>query len=72
MATTPRPYLWEFCTKRADVVDGLGGMAHYFTEDAQSFYLHNGISAKNMVVDDGQWDDATASGEVKKNLPKSL
>lgn len=64
MATTPRPYLWEFCTKRADVVDGLGGMAHYFTEDAQSFYLHNGISAKNMVVDDGQWDDATASEEV--------
>lgn len=64
MASTPRPYLWKTCVKRADEVDGLGGIAHYFTKDAQSFYLHNGIAAKNMVVEDGHWEDATAGDEI--------
>lgn len=65
MAATPRPYTWQFCTKRADVADGVGGIAHYFTKDAQSFYLHNGIAAKGMVIENGRWESATVGEEIK-------
>lgn len=62
--TTPMPYRWKFNTLRASNVDGVGGLAHYFTEEAQSLYLHNGICSKELFVEDGHWEDATAGAEV--------
>ena len=61
--TTPRPYLWQSLQLRAENVDGLGGVAHYFTEEAQSLYLKNGIADKVLTVEEGHWDDATAGDE---------
>ena len=63
MATSPRPYLWQSLQLRASEVNGVGGMAHYFTEEAQSLYLHNGISTKELLVEDGHWQDAIPSEE---------
>jgi len=64
MATTPMPYRWKFSTLRASGVDGVGGLAHYFTEEAQSLYLKDGIASKELFVTDGRWEDATAGSEV--------
>lgn len=63
--TTPKAYLWQFSVKRADAVDGLGGVAEYFTTDAQSLYLHDGVAVKNMTIDEGHWESATPGDEVK-------
>lgn len=67
MATTPRPYLWQFVEKRADKADGVGGVAHYFTKEAQILYLHNGIVARNMLIEEGRWEDAEAGDEINFN-----
>ena len=64
MATTPRPYLWESLQLRASDADGVGGIAHYFTEEAQSLYLHDGICSKELYITDGHWADLTAGSEV--------
>jgi hypothetical protein len=63
MATTPRPYLWQSLQLRASEANYTGGMAHYFTEEAQSLYIHNGIASKQMYVEDGHWQDAQAGEE---------
>lgn len=67
MATTPRPYLWQFVEKRADEADGVGGVAHYFTKEAQTLYLHNGIVARNMLIEEGHWENAEAGDEINFN-----
>lgn len=61
--TTPRPYLWQSLQLRASEADGCGGIAHYFTEEAQSLYLHNGIATKELAVEDGHWQDLTPGEE---------
>lgn len=61
--TTPRPYLWQSLQLRAENVDGLGGVAHYFTEEAQSLYLKGGIADKVLTIEEGHWEDATAGDE---------
>lgn len=63
MATTPMPYRWLCCNKRVDEADALGGVAHYYTTDAQDLYLHNGIALKNLEVEDGHWEDAEPGEE---------
>ena len=60
--TTPRPFLWQSLQLRGEA-DGLGGMAHYFTEDAQTLYLHDGIATKELTVENGHWQDLTAGDE---------
>ena len=63
MATTPRAYYWDFYTKRAEGVDNTGSIAHYYTAEAQSLYLHNGIARKDLNVFEGHWKTATAGNE---------
>lgn len=64
MATTPRPYLWQSLQLRASDVDGTAGLAHYFTEEAQSLYLKNdGLDTKLLEVDDGHWQSLTEGTE---------
>ena len=63
MATTPRPFTWQSLQLRADEAAGVGGMAHYFTEEAQTFYLHSGMVTKELEVEDGHWQDLTAGDE---------
>ena len=62
--TTPRPYLWQSLQLRASEADGVGGIAHYFDEEAQSLYLHDGICSKELYVESGHWEDLTAGSEV--------
>lgn len=61
--TTPRAYLWEFNVKRAEDVDNTGGIAHYYTTEAQSLYLHNGIATKELEVNHGHWKYAIEGEE---------
>jgi len=61
--TTPRAYYWDFYTKRAEGVDNTGSIAHYYTAEAQSLYLHNGIARKDLYVFEGHWDTARAESE---------
>ena len=63
MATTPRPYLWQFCVKRAEGINSTGGVIEYFTGEAQSLYLHNGITEKDLTFSEGHWESAVASNE---------
>lgn len=67
MATTPRKYLWQFCTRRADDIEGLGGVAHYYTAEAQSLYLKDGISTKELAFEEGHWEDAVEGEEDNIN-----
>lgn len=60
--TTPRPFLWQSLQLRGEA-DGLGGMAHYFTENAQTLYLHDGIATMDLDVENGHWQDLTAGDE---------
>lgn len=60
--TTPRPYLWQSLQLRG-AADGTGGMAHYFTAEAQSLYLHSGIATKDLDVPDGHWQELVAGDE---------
>ncbi len=64
MATTPRPFLWQSLQLRADEADGCGGIAHYFSEDAQSLYLHDGIATKKLDVESGHWQELVSGEEV--------
>lgn len=64
MATTPRPYLWQFNVLRASSVENTGAAVHYFSEDAQTLYLKNGIAGRQLFVDDGHWEEAEAEEEV--------
>jgi len=60
--TTPRPFLWQSLQLLGEA-DGLGGMAHYYTEEAQALYLHDGIATRMMDVEDGHWQDAVTGDE---------
>ena len=62
--TTPRPYIWQSLQLRTGEAQGLGGMAHYFTEEAQSLYLHGGIATKDLLVDDGHWQSLVQGEEA--------
>lgn len=70
MATTPRKYLWQSLQLRADEADGVGGIAHYFDEEAQSLYLHTGIAGKELYVEEGHWQDLTAGDELNLETPE--
>lgn len=63
MATTPRPYLWQSLQERASSVEGVGGIAHYFTEEAQSFYLKNGIAQTELDIEKGHWQELVPEAE---------
>lgn len=60
--TTPRPFLWQSLQLLGEA-DGLGGMAHYYTDEAQALYLHDGIATRMMDVEDGHWQDAVTGDE---------
>lgn len=59
MATTPRPYLWEFYEEVQTGASTTGALLHYFDEEGQLLYLDDGIQSQTKVVDDGHWHDGS-------------
>lgn len=56
MAASERPLVWDFYRK-VDDVGRLGGTVHYYTEEAQSLFLQNGLSTRLTTVPEGHWED---------------
>lgn len=57
MANTPTPIVWDF--KRNVGVDPnakLGGVVHYFDEQAQTIFLNQGMKTKTSTPLKGQWE----------------
>lgn len=65
MAATSSPLVWEFYREiSTDSAAVPIGVAHYYDENAQTFYLNDGLVTKTTVVDDGHWTASTLSDEV--------
>ena len=63
--TSPRTYLWQSLQKRAENVEGVSGIAHYYTEEAQSFYLKDGLNGIDLDIEDGHWQELTAGDSIQ-------
>lgn len=64
MATTPNPLVWDYY-REVPGADALGGVAHFYTEEAQSLYLSNGgISTQLTEVPEGHWSDSVWESEL--------
>ena len=64
MAATPSPLVWDFY-RAVDGAEGLGSCLEYFTEDAQSLYLADGLKTRLSFVEEGHWADATPGSEIE-------
>lgn len=64
---SPRKITWHFSELRASSVSSPGGLAHYFSEDAQSLYLKNGIVTNLYNVDKGRFETAEVSDPIQIN-----
>lgn len=64
MAETPHPLIWTHL-REVDGTTGLGGVVHYYDEEAQSLYLNNGLATSITVVSEGRWMDAVYSDEIR-------
>lgn len=57
MAVTPNPLVWDYYRELGEA-GKVGGVAHYYTEEAQSLFLQNGLSTRLTVVPDGHWNSS--------------
>lgn len=68
MATTPHPLVWDFY-RTVEGATNLGGVAHYFDEYSQTFYLDNGLVTKVSEVPEGHWETAEQGEEIQITDP---
>lgn len=62
MAASASPLVWDFYHDIGTDVDvKVGGVVHFYDEEAQSLFLNGGIKTKLTTVADGQWETATWS-----------
>ena len=64
MATSPSPLVWDFY-RVVPGAEGLGSCIEYFTEDAQSIYLNHGLMTRTEKIQDGDWEGAEFSDEIR-------
>ena len=60
MAASPSPLVWDFYRAVPNAA-GLGSCLEYYTEDAQSLYLADGLKTRLSKVHEGHWSDAGLS-----------
>ena len=63
MAATSTPLVWDFY-REVSGAEGLGSCLEYFTEDAQSLYLADGLKTRLSFVEEGHWADAEPGSEI--------
>lgn len=62
MAETPHPLIWTHL-REVEGATGLGGVVHYYDEEAQSLYLNGGLATVVTTVNEGRWNEAVYSDE---------
>ena len=62
MSASTSPLIWDFYHDIGTDIDvKVGGVVHFYDEEAQSLFLNGGIKTKLTNVADGQWETATWS-----------
>lgn len=62
MAASSAPLVWDFYRDvGADVDVKVGGVVHFYDEQAQSLFLNGGLKTRTSTVSDGQWKTAVMS-----------
>lgn len=58
MAATSQPLIWDFYRQESSDAYDLGGVIHYYDENAQSIFLdvNGNLRTDVYYVDDGQWE----------------
>lgn len=71
MAASPAPLVWDF-HRYVRGAAGLGSCLEYYTEDAQSLYLADGLKTRLQVVEEGHWSDSPLSEQEIEILDLNL
>ena len=62
MAASTAPLVWDFYREIGMDVDvKVGGVVHFYDEQAQSLFLNDGLKTRTSTVSDGQWETAVMS-----------
>lgn len=67
MSTSPSPIVWDFNRQVTTQANALGGVVHYYDENAQSIYLDWGIKSRASFPEKGQWETAVLGAEKDIN-----
>lgn len=66
MAATPNPLVWD-SYRELGASGSVGGVVHFYNEEAQSLYISEGLRTQLTTVPEGHWKDVSWSEEQQVN-----